>query len=111
MNRRIVLTLTLALLLVVGNTSGQKETQNDSKVEAEITKIVRDYYEPGLDPMRRPYWIFMLTKASISAFGMDTRNSNSTKASGHSQMKTFLRYVNQSSDSVYEFALKLDRAA
>ncbi|MCW5955256.1 MAG: site-specific integrase [Pyrinomonadaceae bacterium] len=33
------------------------------------------------------------------------------KASGHSQMKTFLRYVNQSSDSVYEFALKLDKAA
>jgi integrase len=33
------------------------------------------------------------------------------KASGHSQMKTFLRYVNQSADSVYEFALKLDKAA
>lgn len=33
------------------------------------------------------------------------------KASGHSQMKTFLRYVNQSPDSVYEFALKLDKAA
>jgi integrase len=32
------------------------------------------------------------------------------KASGHSQMKTFLRYVNQSSDSVFDFALKLDRA-
>jgi len=33
------------------------------------------------------------------------------KASGHSQMKTFLRYVNQSPESVYEFALKLDMAA
>ena len=33
------------------------------------------------------------------------------KASGHSQMRTFLRYVNQSSDSVMEFAAKLDRAA
>jgi integrase len=32
------------------------------------------------------------------------------KASGHSQMKTFLRYVNQSEDSVYEFALRLDQA-
>ena len=32
------------------------------------------------------------------------------KASGHSQMKTFLRYVNQSSDSVFDFAMKLDRA-
>lgn len=33
------------------------------------------------------------------------------KASGHSQMKTFLRYVNQSESSVYEFALRLDKAA
>ncbi|MEO5860224.1 MAG: site-specific integrase [Pyrinomonadaceae bacterium] len=33
------------------------------------------------------------------------------KASGHSQMRTFLRYVNQSNDSVIEFAMKLDRAA
>ncbi|MDI1241221.1 MAG: site-specific integrase [bacterium] len=33
------------------------------------------------------------------------------KASGHSQMKTFLRYVNQSSESVYDFAMRLDRAA
>lgn len=33
------------------------------------------------------------------------------KASGHSQMRTFLRYVNQSSDSVLEFAMKLDKAA
>ena len=33
------------------------------------------------------------------------------KASGHSQMKTFLRYVNQSSESVFEFAMKLDKVA
>ena len=33
------------------------------------------------------------------------------KITGHSQMKTFLRYVNQSEASVYEVALKLDRAA
>ena len=33
------------------------------------------------------------------------------KASGHSQMKTFLRYVNQSSESVFEFAMRLDRVA
>lgn len=33
------------------------------------------------------------------------------KAAGHSQMKTFLRYVNQSETSVFEFSQKLDRAA
>lgn len=33
------------------------------------------------------------------------------KASGHSQMKTFMRYVNQNADSIMEFAMKLDRAA
>lgn len=33
------------------------------------------------------------------------------KASGHSQMKTFLRYVNQTEDSVFEFAQKISRAA
>lgn len=33
------------------------------------------------------------------------------KISGHSQQKTFLRYVNQSEQSVYEIALKLDAAA
>lgn len=32
------------------------------------------------------------------------------KASGHSQMKTFLRYVNQSNDSILEFAARLDAA-
>ena len=33
------------------------------------------------------------------------------KASGHSQMRTFMRYVNQNRDSILEFAAKLDRAA
>jgi integrase len=33
------------------------------------------------------------------------------KISGHTQQKTFLRYVNQSEDSVYEIAMILDRAA
>ena len=33
------------------------------------------------------------------------------KISGHTQQKTFLRYVNQSEASVYEIALKLDAAA
>lgn len=33
------------------------------------------------------------------------------KISGHTQQKTFLRYVNQSESSVYEIAMKLDRAA
>lgn len=33
------------------------------------------------------------------------------KITGHSQMRTFLRYVNQSENSVYEIAMKLDRAA
>lgn len=33
------------------------------------------------------------------------------KISGHSQQKTFLRYVNQTESSVYEIALALDRAA
>lgn len=33
------------------------------------------------------------------------------KITGHTQMKTFLRYVNQSESSVYEIALRLDRAA
>jgi integrase len=32
------------------------------------------------------------------------------KASGHSQTKTFLRYVNQTETSVYEMAQKLDAA-
>ena len=33
------------------------------------------------------------------------------KISGHTQQRTFLRYVNQSESSVYEIALKLDKAA
>lgn len=33
------------------------------------------------------------------------------KISGHTQQKTFLRYVNQSEQSVFEIALKLDAAA
>lgn len=33
------------------------------------------------------------------------------KISGHTQQKTFLRYVNQSEDSVYEIAMILNRAA
>ena len=33
------------------------------------------------------------------------------KVSGHTQHKTFLRYVNQSENSVYEIALRLDAAA
>ena len=33
------------------------------------------------------------------------------KISGHTQQKTFMRYVNQSESSVYEIALKLDAAA
>ena len=32
------------------------------------------------------------------------------KASGHSQTKTFLRYVNQTESSVYEMAQRLDAA-
>lgn len=37
--------------------------------------------------------------------------TDAMKASGHSQTKTFLRYVNQTQESVKEFAMKLDRAA
>lgn len=33
------------------------------------------------------------------------------KIAGHTQQKTFLRYVNQSEQSVYEIAIKLDQAA
>lgn len=33
------------------------------------------------------------------------------KISGHTQQKTFLRYVNQSAQSVYDIAMKLDAAA
>jgi integrase len=33
------------------------------------------------------------------------------KISGHTQQKTFLRYVNQSESSVYEIAMRLDQAA
>lgn len=33
------------------------------------------------------------------------------KISGHTQQKTFLRYVNQTEQSVYDIALQLDRAA
>lgn len=33
------------------------------------------------------------------------------KISGHTQMKTFMRYVNQSESSVYDIAMKLDKAA
>ncbi len=33
------------------------------------------------------------------------------KISGHTQQKTFLRYVNQSENSIYEIAMQLDRAA
>lgn len=33
------------------------------------------------------------------------------KISGHSQMKTFLRYVNQTESSIYEIAMRLDAAA
>ena len=33
------------------------------------------------------------------------------KISGHTQQKTFMRYVNQSESSIYEIALKLDAAA
>ena len=33
------------------------------------------------------------------------------KISGHTQQKTFLRYVNQSESSLYDIALKLDQAA
>jgi len=32
------------------------------------------------------------------------------KISGHSQQKTFLRYVNQTESSIYDIAMKLDRA-
>lgn len=35
--------------------------------------------------------------------------ADAMKASGHSQMRTFLRYVNQTEISVYETALKLDQ--
>jgi integrase len=37
--------------------------------------------------------------------------ADAMKASGHSQMKTFLRYVNQSESAVYDLALQLDCAA
>jgi len=33
------------------------------------------------------------------------------KISGHTQSKTFLRYVNQSESSIFDIAMKLDMAA
>jgi len=33
------------------------------------------------------------------------------KISGHSQMKTFMRYVNQTESSILNIAMKLDKAA
>ena len=33
------------------------------------------------------------------------------KISGHTQQRTFMRYVNQSESSIYEIAMRLDRAA
>jgi integrase len=37
--------------------------------------------------------------------------ADAMKASGHSQMKTFMRYVNQSEESIFDQAKLLDRAA
>jgi len=33
------------------------------------------------------------------------------KISGHTQQKTFLRYVNQSEASIFDIAMRLDQAA
>jgi hypothetical protein len=46
---------------------------------------------------------------SLAAKGMSI--ADAMKASGHSQMKTFMRYVNQSEESIFDQAKLLDRAA